>query len=307
MSRVDDALRRAAGGPARDVLPTLETVQPLPSVPDASVLDRYACGAATSRRRAIRDAGVQKEAPQGNDPAPRIILQGRFAGKVVLDDGVPSVFVEQYRRLAGTLHELQHDRGLQALMVTSALPREGKTLTAINLGLTLSESYQRRVLLVDADLRRPSLHEAFGLRNDRGLCHVLGSDTTELPLHHVSPFLSVLLAGGHLANPVASLSSDRMRTFLQEARSAFDWILLDTPPIGIMPDAALLAGYTDATLFVIGAGSSPYTLVARAMDELGRDRIVGVVLNRLEHQSIPATDYYHEYGGKVSVSAARAS
>ena len=101
------------------------------------------------------------------------------------------VAVEQYRRLAGTLHELQVEQGLKTLMVTSALPKEGKTLTVVNLALTLSESCRRRVLLIDADLRRPFIHEVFQLPNVRGLNDVLGSERGELPLQPVSEHLSV--------------------------------------------------------------------------------------------------------------------
>src|SRR5262249_2085154 len=81
---------------------------------------------------------------------------------------IPPVAIEQYRRLAGTLDELQAERGVRTLLVSSALPREGKTLTVTNLALTLSHSYRRKVLLIDADLRHPSVHEVFGLRNSTG-------------------------------------------------------------------------------------------------------------------------------------------
>ena len=95
--------------------------------------------------------------------------------------------VEQYRRLAATLHGLQAERGLKTLMVTSTLPEEGKTLTIANLALTLSESYKRRVLLIDADLRRPSIHEVFGLPNQSGLTEGLRAESGQLSVLEVSP------------------------------------------------------------------------------------------------------------------------
>jgi capsular exopolysaccharide synthesis family protein len=203
--------------------------------------------------------------------------------------------VEQYRRLAAAVHELQIERGLKTMMVTSALPKEGKTLTVTNLALTLSESYGRRVLLIDADLRRPSVHELLRVPNIQGLYETLHADLPRLPVVEVAPHLSVLTAGRPDANPMAGLTSPRMRTLLDDAAAAYDWVLLDAPPVGVMPDAGLLAGITGATLLVVGAGSTPYKLVERMVAELGRERIVGTVLNRIEEQNIPATGYYQHY------------
>jgi capsular exopolysaccharide synthesis family protein len=210
-------------------------------------------------------------------------------------ESVPSVSVEQYRRLAAAMHELQQERELKTLMVTSALPREGKTLTVTNLALTLSNSYARRVLLIDADLRRPSVHEVLNLPNRSGLSEALRSDRGDLPLRRVSPLLTVLTAGRAENNPMALLTSERMQRLLDESAAQFDWVLLDAPPVGFMPDAGLLAAMTRAILFVISAGSTPYPLVQRATSELGRDCIVGTVLNRIEDANIPATGYYREY------------
>jgi protein-tyrosine kinase len=217
-----------------------------------------------------------------------------------LDHGV---FIEQYRRLAAAVHELQLDRGLKTMMVTSALPKEGKTLTVTNLALTLSGSYSRRVLLIDADLRRPTVHELLGLRNDSGLNEVLRSGRRTLPITQVSQHLSVLTAGRPDNDPLAVLTSDRMQSLLEDAAATYDWVLLDAPPVGIMPDAGLLAGITGASLLVISAGSTPYKLVERVIAELGRERIVGTVLNRIEDHNIPATGYYQEYYSGASTRA----
>jgi non-specific protein-tyrosine kinase len=201
--------------------------------------------------------------------------------------------VEQFRRLAGAVHELQVEQGLKTLMVTSTLPNEGKTLTAANLALTLSESCERRVLLIDADLRRPFLHEMFRLPNARGLSDLLRSDHGEAPPFQVSEFLSVLPAGP-LDQPMA-LASDRMRVLLERSAAAFDWVLIDAVPVGFMPDAQLLARLTRAVLFVIAANSTPHLLVSRAIAEIGAECVIGTVLNRLEERDIPAAGYYQEY------------
>jgi capsular exopolysaccharide synthesis family protein len=215
-------------------------------------------------------------------------------GKIVLGQATP-VAVEQYRRLAATLHELQAERGVKTLMVTSAVPKEGKTLTVSNLAMTLSESFGRRVLLIDADLRRPSVHEIFGVPNTHGLRDALASATTELSLVQLSRNLTILPAGKADSNPMAGLTSERMRVLLEESSAAFDWVLLDAPPVGIMPDANLLAGLTQGVVFVVAAASTPHSVVERAIANIGRDQIVGIVLNGVEPSNITQAGYYEEY------------
>jgi protein-tyrosine kinase len=220
-------------------------------------------------------------------------------GKLVVSREVSRVSAEQYRRLADALHDIQDrsawtgpgavERGLKTLLVTSALPGDGKTLTVVNLALTLSESYGRRVLLIDANLRHPSIHEVLNLPNTIGLSDVLCSDKQGLPLQEVAPLLSVLPAGHANGNPTAELASDRMRWLLNESASRFDWVLLDAPPVGLPPDAQLVARLTRAVLFVIGSGSTPYRVVSKAIAELGRGCIIGTVLNRIKEHTILAT------------------
>jgi capsular exopolysaccharide synthesis family protein len=216
-------------------------------------------------------------------------------GKLVVSDGVPAVSIEQYRRLAAILQDRQLERGLKSLMVSSAVPGEGKTLTVSNLALTLSESYKRRVLLVDADLRHPSIGQTLGLADGPGLCDYLRSASGTLPTAQVTATLSVLLAGRVGTDPMAELSSDRMRTMIVEIASQFDWVLFDTPPVCLLPDAHLLARVTDSVLLVIAARTTPYRLVEHAIEELGADRIIGSVLNRTDDHALPARGYYSDY------------
>jgi capsular exopolysaccharide synthesis family protein len=214
---------------------------------------------------------------------------------LVNDRDVDAVVIEQYRRLVTALCEVQASRSIRCLMVTSAVPREGKTLTAANLALTLSDSYQRRVLAVDADLRQPCLHRQFGLANEMGLADYLRSAEAPYRPIELSPYLSVIPAGRVSSSPVAALSSARMQSLLADAASRFDWVLLDTPPVGLLSDATLVARVSDGVLLVIAADMTPYPLVQRAIGELGADRVVGTVLNRIDHRALPVGDYYGRY------------
>jgi capsular exopolysaccharide synthesis family protein len=208
-------------------------------------------------------------------------LNANLTAKVVVDDRMMASSREQYRRLAAALHHAQEASGLNVVMVASAVAGEGKSLTASNLALTFSESYQRSVFLIDADLRRPSLHKLFKLDAPSGLSDALLSiDEPELSVFQVSDRLTILPAGQPNPDPMAGLTSVRMRRLLEEAREAFDWVFIDTPPVGLLSDANLLASMADAAVLVIRADRTPYDLVQRAVEAIGRERILGTVLNQ---------------------------
>jgi protein-tyrosine kinase len=221
---------------------------------------------------------------------------GADRDKLIIGDGVDSALIEQYRHLAAVMHHAQKASNVRSVMVTSALPAEGKTLTATNLALTLSESYQKRVLLIDADLRRPRMKEMFALPHAEGLTDSLATRREgKLPVQQVTPTLWVLTAGAVLPDPMSLLVSPAMKQLLEDAKDAFDWVVVDTPPIAILPDANLLASMIDTTLLVVSAKSTPYPMVQRAAEAVGTNRILGVVLNRAEKAGLPGN---YDYGVK---------
>src|SRR4051812_47723561 len=163
MSRIEEALKRASVSAGPRNVYSLKESRPL--TPETSTLADYP----EERGERVQTSTTSRVVTVDSKPRPTTTpTLGPFPqdqqGKLILSHADP-VAVEQYRRLAATLHELQAAHGVKTLMVTSAVPREGKTLTISNLALTLSESYGRRVLLIDADLRRPSIHEVFGVPN----------------------------------------------------------------------------------------------------------------------------------------------
>jgi protein-tyrosine kinase len=211
--------------------------------------------------------------------------------------------VEQYRRLAARLHVAQSEQRIRVVMVTSALPGEGKTLSAANLALTLSESYRRQVLLVDADLRRPCVHDIFRLPNLGGLNDGVRADVhRKVPLIRVTEHLTVLTAGRPDPDPMSVLSSSRMRQVLDEAGSTFEWVIVDTPPIGMLSDAHLLTSLVDTALLVVEAAETPLHAIKSAVDVLGRDRILGVILNRAD-DALPHVRYGYDYYGEYRAQA----
>jgi capsular exopolysaccharide synthesis family protein len=210
------------------------------------------------------------------------VIATRFQERVVCG-GAPPAIAEQFRQLAATLHQAHLERGVRVVMVTSATPSEGKSLTSTNLALTLSGSYKRRVLLVDADLRCPSLHEIFEVASASGLSDGLRRpDFAPFRTVGISGTLALLPAGRPDPDPMASLTSTRMRLVIDEARRKFDWVIVDTPPVASMPDANLLAGMVDTVLLVVGARIASYDVIRQAVKSIGKKKIVGVVLNRAE-------------------------
>jgi capsular exopolysaccharide synthesis family protein len=218
-----------------------------------------------------------------------------LAEKLVVDRRILPVSREQYRRLAAILHDAQATRGLRVAMIASAVASEGKSLTAANLALTLSESYRRRVLLIDADLRRPALHRAFKLDAASGLADGLDPNQPQgkLIVRQVLPNLAVLPAGSPINDPMARLISERMRQLVEEASKSFDWVIIDAPPLMLLPDAHVLASMVDAAVLVVKAGGTPHHLVKRAMDTIGRAKVIGVVLNKAE--VLPGGTYDEDY------------
>jgi protein-tyrosine kinase len=343
MSRIEEALKKAreeqdrspASSLDRPALPGEPAAVPSPALFDAPWIF------ADAPERAAADGG--REAPAGGivrgavhaGERSQSIVQGPWHGtseeatapgaagslgvfkgfapevaeRIVVTSGMRGEIVEQYRKLAGYLHHVQIERGVKVVMVTSAIPSEGKTLTTTNLALTLSESYHRSVLLVDADLRRPSMHDIFKVPNVSGLGDGLRAGPDQrLALVQVSPRLMLLPAGRPDADPMAGLTSERMQQILTEASASFDWVLIDTPPVGLLPDAKILAGMADCALLVVHAGKTPHALVTRAVEAVGRERILGVVLN---HAQVGITGnseyagYYERYGRKSSKNEKR--
>jgi capsular exopolysaccharide synthesis family protein len=311
MSRVDEALRRAkeaeAGAPAHVTPPEEGVFQPAWDVPGAEAPAPAAEGGGAVVRRFEPHGGAQEPGAAGAD-APLLAGDGALAlatfegfhpqvtERLALPSNHNSGLVEQFRKLAATLHHAQTATGIKTVMITSAVAGEGKTLTATNLALTLAESFRRNVLLVDADLRRPSLHEVFQVPNVTGLSDGLKAATEgKLSLIQITPLLTLLTAGRPDPDPMHSLISERMKRVVEEARAKFDWVVLDTPPVGLLTDANLLAAMVDTALLVVRAGVAPYSYVERAAEIIGRDRIVGVVLNAVQPEHARGDDDYYSY------------
>ena len=219
----------------------------------------------------------------------------------VLSTQVPHEFGEAFRSLRTSLVFSNGSESTRAVMVTSAQPLEGKTTTACNMALALAFG-GARVLLIDADMRRPSVHRTLGLQNGLGLSHLLtGQATARQAIQKLdNPNLWVMTAGLIPPNPSELLASDRMHTLVKHAQSGpFDWIIIDTPPVLAVTDAVILAPLASSVAFVIGSEMTRRRLCERAIETLmtGKPRNVGVVLSRVD---LARNKYYYSryYGYK---------
>jgi succinoglycan biosynthesis transport protein ExoP len=212
---------------------------------------------------------------------------------------VPHDFGESFRALRTTLISKYPAEGTKIVMVTSAQPLEGKTTTAANIAMALAYGGSR-VLLVDADMRRPGLHRPLRLTNERGLSQVLTGQARvrDVIQRTVDPNLLAITAGKTPPNPSELLASERMKTLLTNlSHGPFDWIIIDTPPVLAVTDAVILAPAVSGVTVVIGAEMTRRRLAERAIETVmqTRPKFAGVVLNKVDFARNKY--YYSRYYG----------
>jgi capsular exopolysaccharide synthesis family protein len=203
-----------------------------------------------------------------------------------------SLAAEQYRQLRTRLSHTEGGSNLRTVLITSPQKGEGKSITSANLALTMAQELQRRVIIIEADLRKPSLQQLFGLPPGPGLSeYLVGAAELKdvmrfLPDHN----LTVIPAGSTPANPAELLGSTAMRRLLDQLRTRFDRVILDTPPVLPLADVAVLAPLVDGTLLVVRAGITPKPAIENALRAFDSSRLLGVVLN----ESGMGQDYRYE-------------
>lgn len=214
-------------------------------------------------------------------PAPARHGDGPLDPRLVAGLAPQSLAAEQYRSLRTRLARVENGRALRAIIITSPAKGDGKSLTAGNLALTMAQEFQQRVLLLDADLRRPSIHRLFGLSETPGLSDVLMGGTTiedalvSLPDHH----LTVLPSGIIPTHPAELLGSAAMRRLLDTLRTRFDRIIIDMPPVSPLADVAIASEQADGVLLIVRAGVTPKPAIERALAGLDTSKVLGLVLN----------------------------
>lgn len=228
--------------------------------------------------------------------------------------GVPGILIsetepkspaaEAYRTLRTNIQFAGLDRPCRTIVITSATPSEGKTTTAANFGLVCAQAGSR-VCLVDADLRKPSLHRVFGMDNQRGLATALleGKSLADVAVPTRVPGLSVVVSGPLPPNPAELAASRRMHDLLESATHDYDLVICDSPPVLSVSDAVALSAQCDGVILVVRVGTVSTAAVRRAAEQIDavKGRILGVLLNRVNMRRdgyyAEYHSYYHAYYG----------
>ena len=208
-----------------------------------------------------------------------------------------SAYCEQFRSLRTRILQAGERQQMRAFVITSSGVGEGKTLTALNLAWLLAQSEGIRALIIDSDLRQPCATDYLGIDDaPMGLSEVLsGQVSLQQAIVRLEPAGLHLLPGGKARDDVAEmLSGPTFARVITEARRMFDYIIIDAPPLGIFTDANVLISRADAALIVVRAGKTRYAQIDKLLEQLPRERVLGVILNRTEDQPDSSSYYYQK-------------
>jgi len=302
MSRIHDALKRAeqeratsAGTyvePAFDQ-PDLRNEAPRESMPSlhpsgATVMPTMASG--------LNYESLIARCPQTEwTPDPRTML--------FFQEEDTRLGAEEFRTLRSRLYQIREKMPLKRLLVTSALPKEGKSFVAANLAQVMVRQHGRRALVIDADLRNPGMHRHLGAPQSPGLADYLLGECDEFAAMQRGPMenLFFMPAGRAVSNAPELISNGRLKLFLQRVEPLFDWIILDSSPVIPVSDATLVASSCDGILMVVRSNVTPSDLARRAREEFPDKLLLGVVLNGTTTADLARSKYY--YGEAVSSHA----
>ena len=216
--------------------------------------------------------------------------------KLIVQTNPKSPISEAYRTLRTNIQFSSLDNPIKTIVVTSTCPGEGKTTSVTNLAITMAHSGSR-VLLIDGDLRKPELHKIFISSNQVGLTNILVSelDYKERVVQTHVEGLEILPVGVIPPNPSELLASNKMKQLLDEVKRDYDFVLIDTPPVGLVTDASILSAIVDGTILVCASGQTSIEEIERAKELLKNvnANIIGVILNKIPLNRGGYSQYYY--------------
>lgn len=207
---------------------------------------------------------------------------------------------EKFRFLAVRLRHLQQRRSLKQLLITSTMPEEGKSMVAANLACTLGSRRQQRTLLLEGDLRRPTLQRQFGLGKVPGLTEYLqGKVDANLPIYRLDALgIWIMPAGSTAHNPLELMQCGRLSPLMERLASWFDWIVIDSPPILPLADTSVWTRLADGILLVTRQGTTDKQQLKRGLEAIEPSKLLGALLN--SSSNVAHTDYYQRYGHETA-------
>jgi protein-tyrosine kinase len=298
MSRIREALKKAAeersshveSRATEDLMESLTVATPEPSV--VSVAAEPAKYAAHKK---ISESSLSYQALLANCRRLRWNIRPRYS--VFSREQENSSGAERFRTLRSRLYQISAVQSVRRVLLTSSVPEEGKTFVASNLAQSMVRQADRKVMLMDADLRASRLHMTLGTENEPGLSDYLSGEKEliEIVQRGEADNFCFIPSGRYVSNPSELLHSDKMKHLLEKMSELFDWVILDSPPAIAVHDASILADMCDGVLFVVRAGTTDYETAQKAAAEFESKNLLGVVLNRVEKQNAYGEYYYYGY------------
>lgn len=294
MSRILEALQKARGQRAANG-------SELPNVDEVVTSGEQAASVGQMQRSQAYSIPSDILEMVGNG-SPELIRSHRCEWKikagslVFLSEDANGNAQEQFRTLRSRLYQMRGAGKLQVIVVSSALTGEGKSLISLNMAHAFSLQKERRVLLIDADLRRADgISDLLGIPPSSGLSdYLLGEQNADSIIQTGSQQnLYVIPSGKRVENAGELIGAPRLRELIEQMRPAFDWIVIDTPPVVPIADAPLISDLADGVLLVVNSRSTPAQLAKRAVQQFRQESLLGVVLNRAAE---PSASYYSAYG-----------
>ena len=298
MSRIHEAMTKAA---REQTGPDGPNTSPFPADFPATLelernpaADSRALDAVSHMKSAvpISNAPIELEELRNGCAFPKWCLDPRASA--FSDRGVSAMGAEQFRTLRSRLYQLRSERPFRTILVTSAVAQEGKSFVAMNLAQAIVRQPDRRVLVIDADLRSSRQHLLLGAPKSPGLSNYLGGEIDEIAViqSNQGSNLYFIPAGTKVANPSELLANGRLKRLIQRVSTLFDWILVDSPPCLPVTDANVAADSCDALLLVVRAHSTPVEIAQRAKQELHGRNVLGVVFNSVNEKALKYRAYY---------------
>jgi capsular exopolysaccharide synthesis family protein len=296
MSRIHDALKKAEQerGLQRPVQPA-DLPPVAPAIPGGAIPVPAESSLAAARQAAVGEIPTLESLSRVRvaawKPDPKVVISAY--------GGDEQAGTEEFRSLRSKLYQSRDSGPLRKVLITSAVPQEGKTYVAANLIHTIVRQKERRALLIDADLRWSRMHAVLGTYMSPGLTDYLKGEADEISILQRGSIENLYFIPGGNAAPNASelISNGRFKLLLDRLAPLFDWVIIDSPPSVAMSDAALMAEFCDGVLVVVAAGKTQFDVAQKSRELLKKFRMLGVVLNRVDPQHTGGHYYYGYYRG----------
>ncbi len=218
--------------------------------------------------------------------------------RVITREEPRSSVSEQYRKVRTSIDFSSLDEQVKVINMTSANPGEGKTVTCINVATVYSQA-EKKVLLIDMDLRKPKIHRAFDLSNSGGVSGYIVNKNLKSNVQEVNPYLDVMVSGEKVPFPSEALGSNLIKGMMEEIRKEYDIVVIDCPPMTAVTDASIISNFSDGTVFVLASRSTNRDVARNSLKQLENHgaNVLGAVLTRVSKQdSAYGMDYYYYYG-----------